>query len=295
LDKKERHELISKFRLHRFSPGEIITAEGAFNDALYVVEEGDVDIWITRGLSKKRFAGVLGAGQSFGRLDLSHPAGEPVFASLKAKSNASVWILSGPVFHEYIEALSFNSSKNSSKKANAEQLKKILKAQSLFQNIADDKFDFLAQKAFKMTVNPGEAVVRQGSVGDYFYVIQDGEFEVYNTRPGKLPKLVDNLRAGHSFGSWSLLYDTPRAATVKSKSKGIVWAIDRHTFRQVIGPGPSYMQEAFDKNASVEVNGQKFMTSDDLFKAIRSSVCLNILLSNNLFVLAKISFGKKCS
>ncbi len=225
-------------------------------------------------MSKKRFAGVLSPGQAFGRLDLSHPAGEPVFASMKARTNASVWILSGPCFHEYIKALSSKASKSSSAKKELSDLKKIIKAQELFRDKPDDKLDEIAKNAFKVSVSPGEVIVKQGSVGDYFYFIQDGEFEVYNTRPGKLPKLVDTLRSGNSFGAWSLLYDTPRAATVKCKNGGVVWALDRHSFQQVIGPGPSYMQEAFDKFSSVNVNGQKFMTPSDLFKAIKSSVSI---------------------
>jgi hypothetical protein len=219
-------------------------------------------------LSKKRFSGVLSPGQYFGGLELSHPSGEPIFASLKARLNSKLWVLSGPLYRKYTETYGIRSGD-----VNEEVLKRLIEGQSIFENISEEKKNLILSNAFKVPVNPGDVIIQQGLVGDFFYMVEDGEFEVYNTRPGKLPTLIDTLRAGSSFGAWSLLYDTPRAATVRSAAQGTLWAIDRRIFQQAIGPGPSYIQEAFDKYASVQINGQKFMTSADFFKSIRSSVC----------------------
>lgn len=49
-----------------------------------------------------------------------------------------------------------------------------------------------------------------------------------------------------SFGELALLYNMPRAATVKAVTEGSVWAMDRHTFRRIL------LKSAFKKRKMYE-------------------------------------------
>lgn len=49
-----------------------------------------------------------------------------------------------------------------------------------------------------------------------------------------------------SFGELALLYNMPRAASVKAITQGALWAMDRHTFRRII------LKSAFKKRKMYE-------------------------------------------
>lgn len=82
-------------------------------------------------------------------------------------------------------------------------------------------------------------MIRQGDVGDFFYVVEEGGVDFYiksgnkNSSPG-LGDKVGSAGPGGSFGELALMYNAPRAASVVSTSPGVLWALDRITFRRIL-------------------------------------------------------------
>ena len=102
-----------------------------------------------------------------------------------------------------------------------------------------------------------DVVIRQGDVGDYFYVVESGLLHCYIrpeplpsnwfsgnvptnelfTQPGYHPiygRKVAECREGSSFGELALMYGHPRAATVLAIEPCTLWSLDRITFRTII-------------------------------------------------------------
>jgi cAMP-dependent protein kinase regulator len=85
-------------------------------------------------------------------------------------------------------------------------------------------------------------VIAQGDVGDYFYVVERGQFDVYvnaagtcQPGPAGMGKRVGSIGPGGSFGELALMYNAPRAATVLStEPASCLWALDRLTFRRIL-------------------------------------------------------------
>ncbi|XP_029106241.1 cAMP-dependent protein kinase type II-beta regulatory subunit-like [Scleropages formosus] len=75
----------------------------------------------------------------------------------------------------------------------------------------------------------GETVIQQGDEGDNFYVIDQGEVDVYVNG-----EWVTSIGEGGSFGELALIYGTPRAATVKAKTDLKLWGIDRDSYRRIL-------------------------------------------------------------
>jgi hypothetical protein len=84
----------------------------------------------------------------------------------------------------------------------------------------------MAAKASWTDVAAGDVVIRQGAVGDAFYVVADGAFEV---SVDDVP-LAGVLRAGEGFGEIALLHAVPRTATVTALSTGRVLTVSSPAF-----------------------------------------------------------------
>ncbi|KFO37622.1 cAMP-dependent protein kinase type I-beta regulatory subunit [Fukomys damarensis] len=82
---------------------------------------------------------------------------------------------------------------------------------------------------FPVTHIAGETVIQQGNEGDNFYVIDQGEVDVYVNG-----EWVTSISEGGSFGELALIYGTPRAATVKAKTDLKLWGIDRDSYRRIL-------------------------------------------------------------
>ncbi|KAK4503496.1 hypothetical protein PRZ48_004411 [Zasmidium cellare] len=96
-------------------------------------------------------------------------------------------------------------------------------------------------------------VIVQGDAGDYFYVVESGNFDIYLSKTGKvesgpegLGEKVASSGPGTSFGELALMYNAPRAATVVSTEPSILWQLDRITFRRIL------MDSAFQRRRMYE-------------------------------------------
>ena len=79
----------------------------------------------------------------------------------------------------------------------------------------------------------GKAIIEQGAEGDNFYVVFEGECEVFVSKGGD-EKMVLACGKGDSFGELALMYNAPRAATVRAKTDCVLFAVDRITFKFIL-------------------------------------------------------------
>lgn len=47
-------------------------------------------------------------------------------------------------------------------------------------------------------------------------------------------KFLKEYGSGDVFGELALLYNAPRAATIKAESDGLLWVLDRNTFNHIV-------------------------------------------------------------
>lgn len=69
---------------------------------------------------------------------------------------------------------------------------------------------------------------------------------IYNAYVGEDNKHVHTYENRGSFGELALLYNMPRAATIKAVTEGLIWALDRQTFRRIL------LKSAFRKRKMYE-------------------------------------------
>ncbi|MCB1083746.1 MAG: cyclic nucleotide-binding domain-containing protein, partial [Simkania sp.] len=75
----------------------------------------------------------------------------------------------------------------------------------------------------------GETIFHEGDVGDYLYIIVNGQVEVFNTIEGK-ENLIAKLGKGEYFGEMALLNQRSRLATVRCLTSVDVLALRKSDF-----------------------------------------------------------------
>mmetsp|Transcript_36740 Transcript_36740/g.59358 ORF Transcript_36740/g.59358 Transcript_36740/m.59358 type:complete len:402 (+) Transcript_36740:90-1295(+) len=104
----------------------------------------------------------------------------------------------------------------------------------LFAGLDQQQKGIILDAMFEVNKEPGEVIIRQGDEGDNFYVVDTGECEVYVAKNGGEAMLMMTCGPGQSFGELALMYNSPRAATVKARTPTRLWAVDRITFKFIL-------------------------------------------------------------
>ncbi len=98
-----------------------------------------------------------------------------------------------------------------------------------------------AQKLFReVTFAKGDPVVRIGEPGDTFYVVLDGELDVWDASVP--PRQTGTLRQADFFGEMALLQGGKRTATVKAARRAQLLAVDKPAFDQLFLKNPKAIE-----------------------------------------------------
>ncbi|KAH7924047.1 camp-dependent protein kinase regulatory subunit [Leucogyrophana mollusca] len=185
--------------------------------------------------------------------DYLHPASSTIFARRTSVSAEPIAVDSGhddplPVFPKTADQL--------------RRIKASIANNFIFRDLDEEQERGVLNAMQESHLTKDEVVIRQGDVGEYFYVVEAGLLHCF-VRPEPLPptwltenpsstnasppekfiqpgyhpdfgRKVAEYRSGTSFGELALMYGHPRAATVQAIEPSTVWALDRITFRTII-------------------------------------------------------------
>jgi MFS family permease len=86
----------------------------------------------------------------------------------------------------------------------------------------------VAANLVPLSVQAGELVIRAGEVGDRFYIVGDGELDIFAEGLHRTAQQADY------FGEIALLRDVPRTATVKATVDSQLYALQRDNFLEAV-------------------------------------------------------------
>ena len=146
------------------------------------------------------------------------------------------------------EMENFDLSKLYTKKTDEEKARiaEAIRASVMFQNITEEQRQMIYGVMEPIRVKKGAWVIKQGTVGDRFFIVDNGKFEVRiipddendkDPTGGNVVHVYEGSHEKHahpSFGELALMYSAPRAASIIAKTDGHLWALHRYAFRQVL-------------------------------------------------------------
>jgi len=221
LDENERSDIFDAMFPSSAMPGEIIIKQGNEGDNFYIIDQGEVEIYVN---GEKVLN--IGEGGSFGELALIY--GTPRAATVKAASDVKLWGIDRDSYRRILMGSTIRKRK---------MYEEFLAKVSILENL--DKWERLtvADALEATSFEDGDDVVKQGEPGDDFYIIVDGSASVTQFRTeGEASQEVGLLGPSDYFGEIALMLDRPRAATVTAQGPLKCVKLDRARFERVLGP-----------------------------------------------------------
>ncbi|KAL1409539.1 hypothetical protein Q8F55_003523 [Vanrija albida] len=240
LDEEQEADVLAAMKEVTVAPGETVIEQGASGDYFYVVESGELDIFVKRDgqvlepekgdrpdLGKK--VATSKEGGSFGELALMHNA--PRAASIVAVSPSTLWALDRVSFRTIL--LDHTSRKR-------RLYESFLSTVAILTSLQPSERAKIADVLESRTFEAGQDIIKEGEAGDEFFLIENGSAVAIKTIDGK-ETVVKNYGKGDYFGELALLNRQNRAATVRASEKLRVAALGEQAFTRLLGPAKDIM------------------------------------------------------
>jgi MFS family permease len=109
----------------------------------------------------------------------------------------------------------------------------LLRSLPLFAPLPPATLEHLARSLVRVPAAAGSEIIRQGEVGDRFYLVDKGDMDVLING-----EVVSSLGPGDHFGEIALLRDVPRTATVNARTDASLLALERDEFVSAVSGHP---------------------------------------------------------
>ena len=266
LDDATVMQMLNLMERRCYRRGDVVFNAGDQGDYFYVLDAGTfVAVVMPRGkLTKKEPQMHLyaktpwGTYPSFGEMAvIGGGKGRP--ATVKAQTNGSLWLLHKDAYRWCLSqarstepngSLEDDTSVLPAKQAakapdTVRELEAAISRSVLFQQLRLEQRRILIDAMAAETFSAGQIVYEQGQVGNTFYVVANGDFEVSVATESGRERVVHHYTGGDDahhrrgepwsmFGEQALLFRKPRGSTVRAKVESTVWTLRRGTFQALL-------------------------------------------------------------
>ena len=209
----EEEIALLRARLHseRFGAGEIVIRQDEPGDRFFIIKSGQIEVSIRDEAGFGQVVNQLKRGDYFGELALLNDA--PRTATCRATIPTTLLSLSRKDFNQMVKAQFSLQEKVDSHLARLDLLRNI----PLFAELDSRQMQQVVMLFSEAHYREGASIIREGDVGNAFYIIERGRAQVYVSQNGH-QKVLRQSGPGEYFGEIALLLDTPRTASVKALS-----------------------------------------------------------------------------
>eukprot|EP00981_Chlorochromonas_danica_P000013 scaffold17_cov187-Ochromonas_danica.AAC.9 len=211
-------------------PGEVILWQGASGDTLYVVESGQCEV-IRDGVR----IGHVFPGKAFGEMALLSNTVRQ--ATVRACQPSRLWCLTRQAVRQLAAQQEVHK---------LEEKLQLIRGIDLFEKLSAPAMEKIADVLTIQQFSAGERIIKQGEVGDRFYIIISGRVSITQTQGLVASSTVElvKLGPGKYFGEKALMEDSPRKATVTAITSVSCYTLDRVSFLSLFGSMEDIVQES---------------------------------------------------
>ncbi|MBM4466209.1 MAG: cyclic nucleotide-binding domain-containing protein [Chloroflexi bacterium] len=227
MDEAEIELLLSRLRVEHYSPGQVIIRQGERGDRFYIIRRGHVEVTQRDERGVSEVVNQLDRGDYFGELALLRDA--PRNATCRATIPTEVLSLSRQDFDRLVKARFALREKVDRSIAQADLLRRM----PLFAELDALQIQLIVAQLREETYEPGAIIIRQGEIGETFYVIESGRVQVSVAQDGE-ERVVAERGPGEYVGEIALLLKVPRTATVRALTPTRMLTLHKDDFDQLV-------------------------------------------------------------
>uniref|UniRef100_K3X7Z9 cGMP-dependent protein kinase n=1 Tax=Globisporangium ultimum (strain ATCC 200006 / CBS 805.95 / DAOM BR144) TaxID=431595 RepID=K3X7Z9_GLOUD len=230
----ETAECLDAFFPTNAAPGAVVIRQGDQGDHFYAIESGQLEILVAVAGSPTPIRyGFLGPGMGFGELALL--CNMPRAATIRAVTDVELWALERNTFRE-ISA--------SHKLIRLNRTLEVLQHVPILNKLTHSELHQVAAAMEWEEYEANRTIIRQGEVGEHFYVITTGEIVVTQKDPDTAEETqIRILKPGDHFGEMALFKDETRSATCTALTQVQCLTLGREHFILMLGT----IQELMDR------------------------------------------------
>ena len=240
LEPKDLEVVINAMEEKRYKKGENIITQGDNGDCLYFVEEGNLNCFKKfQGHDEPKLVKKYQPGDAFGELALLYNA--PRAATITAESNEVItWVLDRETFNHIVKEAA---------QKKREKYENFLKNVEILSTIEPYELMQISDALKTATFKKGDYIIKEGEMGDVFYILEEGACEATKTlEPGKPDTVIKEYTIGDYFGERALIKGEPRACNIIASSDTVkVISLDRISFKRLLGPIEEILKRNIDK------------------------------------------------
>lgn len=242
LSDEQRSKAVSAMEKIEVTAGQVVIKQFDKGDKFYVAASGRYAVEVSVNKMTEDMTGKMvpiegeyeepreimeyncdgdGFFQSFGELALMY--NKPRAATITARTDGVLWALERKAFHSVLM------------RDSAHRLVKVLRKVQAFKSLTYNEVARLTDLLTELRFKEGEYIVRQGDLGDSFYVIKKGRAKVTIDSEDGEEKEVMRLAEYEYFGERALINKAPRAANVVATEDVVCLMIRKELFDEVLG------------------------------------------------------------
>jgi cAMP-dependent protein kinase regulator len=226
LQDDQRRVLVAAMSKREYARGDVVFRPGAPPSDFFIIERGEFVVQCAGGPAR------LSRGQYFGEQALISGARQS--RSVVCDSDTGTcWAIDQPT---YVALLKRHHSEKRRK------FVEVLAGVPVLRPLQPAQIALVADALRAVDAPEGRVVVRQGEIGDEFYIVLEGECFVKKTGESGEEVVVKHLGPGDYFGELALLRNGPRAATIVAGKECRLVGLAGRNFKRLLGP----CQELFE-------------------------------------------------
>jgi len=246
-------DLVGVMKPRSVAPGNDVITQGALGEEFFVLVEGVCEVLI-EGVGKVHQYDNLGA---FGELALMYSS--PRAATIRATTKSELYTLDLRTFRFVLTQASAFMDRV-----------KFLRKLAFLEPLGDNKVTQIARALTEETYRDGTYIIRQGDMGDAFYIIGKGKVKCTASKEDGTESDLITLETGDYFGEMALMLDEPRHANCIAEGDVTCLKLSKNDFLNMFGPLQALLEKQMRLRILKSVPLLSILSNDELAKVAKA-------------------------